>query len=329
MFRETNAFMKTISPKSLWKVLKLSFRDFSEDKITKLSAALAYYTIFSLPGMLIVIITIVDTLYGKEAIQGTIQHEISGVVGSQAGLQIQELIRNAAISGKTSVAAVIGIITLIIGATKMFGEIQDSINFIWNLRAKPKRGWVKLLLDRLLSFSMVITLSFLLLVSFVISGVVLVLSNYLASYFPEVTVIIVYVINLLLSFVITAFLFAIIFKVLPDARIRWRDVTVGAVVTTLFFMAGKFGIGYYLGKSNIGSTYGAAGSIIVILLWIYYSAIILYFGAAFTKEYAQHFGMHIYPANAVWVKEVEVDSNKPLEEVEKISKEGRIQPKND
>jgi membrane protein len=319
--------MRTLSPRSLWKILKLSFKDFSRDKIAKLSAALAYYTIFSLPGMLIVIITIIDSLYGKEAIQGTIQYKLSGIVGYQAALQIQYLIRNAAVSGKTSIAAVVGIATLIIGATKMFGEIQDSINLIWNLRAKPKRGWVKLLLDRLLSFSMVITLGFLLLVSLVISELVMVLSHYLASYFPEVTVILVYIFNLVLSFIITTFLFAIIFKVLPDARIRWRDVTVGAIATTVLFMIGKFAIGYYLGASKVGSTYGAAGAIIIILLWIYYSAIILYFGAAFTKEYAQHLGMHIYPVNAVWVKEVEVDSKKPLHEIEKASEEGRIVPK--
>lgn len=321
--------MQTITPKKLWKVIKLSFRDFSHDKITKKSAALAYYTLFSLPGMLIVIITLLDTVYGKEAIQGTIQSKISEMVGPMAALQIQDLIRNAAVSGDTSIAAIIGVITLLFGATKMFGEIQESINQIWNLRAKPKKGWLKLILNRLISFSMVITLGFLLLVSLVLSSLVLLLSNYLASYLPEVTVILVYIINLILSFVITAFLFAIIFKVLPDAKIRWRDVTVGAVATTVLFMIGKFAIGYYLGKSNVGSTYGAAGSIIVILVWIYYSAIILYFGAAFTKEYAQHFGLHIYPANAIWIKEVEVDSQKPLQEIEKASKEGRIKPKDE
>lgn len=308
-------------------MIKLTFRDFSQDKITKKSAALAYYTLFSLPGMLIVIITILETVYGKDAIQGTIQTEISSMVGQNTAAQIQDLIRNAAVSGKTSIATIIGIATLLFGATKMFGEIQDSINLIWNLRAKPKKGWVKLILNRLLSFSMVITLSFLLLVSLIISSLVLFLSNYLASYIPEITVVLVYIINLILSFIITAFLFAIIFKVLPDAKIRWRDVTVGAIATTILFMLGKFIIGYYLGKANVGSAYGAAGSIIIILVWIYYSAIILYFGAAFTKEYAQHFGLHIYPSNAVWIKEVEVSSQKNLKEVEAASKEGRIKPK--
>lgn len=321
--------METLSPKNLWKVIKLTFKDFSQDSIPKKSAALAYYTIFSLPGMLIVIITILDTVYGRDASQGTIQREISSFVGPAAALQIQEVIHNANVSGKTAIAAVVGIATLIVGATTMFGEIQDSINMIWNLRAKPKKGWVKLLINRLLSFSMVITLAFLLLVSLVISGIVLLFSQRLAAYFPQFTIMLVSVINLLLSFVVTAFLFAVVFKVLPDAKIRWRDVSVGAVATTLLFMAGKFIIGFYLGKSSVESTYGAAGSIILILLWIYYSSMILYFGAAFTKEYAQHFGQHIYPSNAVWIKEVEVDANKPLQEVEKASKEGTIRPKNE
>lgn len=324
MFDEIKIFMETLSPRNLWKVVKLTFKDFSKMNISKKSAALAYYTLFSLPGMLMVIITILDTVYGKDAGQGTVQREISSFVGPLAARQIQDLIHNAAISGKTSLAAVIGVATLVVGATKMFGEIQDSINLIWNLKAKPKKGWVKLLINRILSFSMVVTLGFLLLVSLVISGIVLFFSRHLAAYLPELTLVFVSVINFLLSFAITTFLFAIVFKVLPDARIRWRDVTVGAVVTTVLFMIGKFAIGFYLDKSDVESTYGAAGSIIIILLWIYYSAMILYFGAAFTKEYAQHFGQHIYPANAVWVKEVEIDSNKPLQEIEKIAKEGQI-----
>jgi membrane protein len=316
-FMETNHFMKSLSPGNIWKVIKLSVRDFSENKITKLSAALAYYTIFSLPGILIIITTLGDVFYGKEAIEGTIQQQISGFVGNDAALQIQDVIRNAAISQKTSLAAIAGIATLLFGATKMFGEIQDSLNQIWNLKAKPKRGWLKLVINRLLSFSMVISLAFLLLVSLVINGLVSILSNHLAAYFPEITITVVYVFNLILTFVITVFLFAIIFKVLPDAMIRWRDVTVGAVATTILFMAGKFAIGYYLGRSNVGSTYGAAGSLIVILLWIYYCAIILYFGAAFTKEYAQHFGYRIYPSDAVWIKKVEVDTPQSLDQLER------------
>ena len=302
--------------KDIWSVLKLSVTYFISEKVTKRGAALAYYTIFSLPGILLIIVTILRSLYGEQAVSGSLYTQIQGFVGEATALQIQEWIKNAAISGKSTVATIVGVGALIFGATKMFDEMQDSINMIWNLQAKPKKGWLRLIINRLISFSMVVTLGFLLLVSFIVSGIVLLLSGYLASYFPEATLIAVYIINYLLSFIVTAFLFSIIFKVLPDAKIRWRDVTVGAVVTTLLFMIGKFLIGFYLGKSNISSTYGTAGSIVIILLWIYYSAIILYYGAAFTKAYAQHFGHRVYPANAVWIKQIEIDGSKHLGEIE-------------
>ncbi len=304
----------------LWKVLKLSFGDFSRVKITKLSAALAYYTIFSLPAMLLVIVTIVNVVYGEDAIQGTIQGQISSIVGTDAAAQIQQQIRNVAISGHTTMAVVVGVIALIFSATKMFGEMQNSLNIIWNLRAKPKRGWVKLLLDRAISFSMVIVIGFLLLISLTLDGVVVFISRYLSAYFPEITLILIKLINIFLSFLTPALLFAILFKVLPDAKIRWRNVIVGALFTTALFMLGKWGIGFYLTRFNVGSAYGAAGSIIVILLWIYYSAIILYFGAAFTMRYAQHFGSDIFPApDAVWVKDREVESDISLHELERLS----------
>lgn len=318
--------MKTPSPRMLWKIIKCSFSDFSSNRIGKLSAALAYYTLFSLPAMLIIITTLGNVFYRKQAIQGTIQAQITGFVGPVAAAQIQELIRGAAISNKSTLAAAVGVITLVYGATKMFGEIQDSLNQIWNLKPKPRRGWVKYLINRLISFSMVVSLGFLLLVSLVIDGLVAAFSNHLAAYFPEITLSLVYIFNLILTFVITSILFAVIFKVLPDARVRWQDISVGAVSTAFLFMVGKFLIGYYLGTSNVSSAYGAAGSIIVVLLWIYYCAMILYFGAAFTKEYAQHMGLPIYPTNAVWVKEVELDEHQPLDQLEKADEEGRIKP---
>lgn len=308
--------MKKLTFRTVWSIIKLSIHYFAKEKITKRSAALAYYTIFSLPGMLLIIITASGALFGEEAIVGTLHHKIQGFVGNAAASQIQDWIRNAAVSGESTIAGIVGIAALIYGATKMFSEIQDSINLIWHLQAKPKKGWLRLIINRLISFSMVITLAFLLLVSFIINGLVMLLSNYLISYFPEATLTVAYIINMLLSFIITVILFAIIFKVLPDARIRWSDVTVGAVVTSILFTAGKFLIGLYLKKSNIGSTYGTAGSIIIILLWIYYSAIILYYGATFTKAYSQHIGHHIYPVNAVWTKQIEVGDSTHLQKAQ-------------
>jgi membrane protein len=280
----------------------------------KLSAALSYYTLFSLPGLLIIVLWISDIFYGKAAVEGTVYGQIADFVGRDAALQIQQTIRNATLSSDNKIATIVGLVTLIIGATSVFGEIQDSINLIWRLKAKPRKGWLKLLVNRLLSFSIIITLGFLLLVSLIINGILDALISRLTMAFPEAQVIALYIANVILSFVITSFLFGLIFKVLPDAKIKWHNVRIGAFTTALLFMLGKFLISYYLGHNRMTSAYGAAGSVIVILLWVYYSAIILYFGAVFTRVYAIHTGSHIYPDDyAVWIKEVEVESERSLQ----------------
>jgi membrane protein len=250
-------------------------------------------------------------------VEGTLYHQISNFVGADAALQIQQTIRGAALSNSSNFATIVGVITLLFGATSVFSEIQDSINLIWKLKAKPRKGkgFLKMILNRLLSFSIVVTLSFLLLVSLMINGAMDALINHLTKIFPQLTVILVYALNLLLTFSITALLFAMIFKVLPDAKIKWKHVRAGAFTTALLFMIGKFLIGYYLGQSKMSSTYGAAGSVIVILLWVYYSAMILYFGAVFTHVYAVHTGSRIYPNEyAVWVQQIEVESVKSIQQ---------------
>ena len=302
--------------RTLWKTLKQTFSDFFADRILKLSAALAYYTIFSLPGLLIIVIWFINIFYSQQAAEGTIYNQIVKLVGPNAATQIQEIIRNAALSGEGSLARIVAVITLVIGATSVFGEIQDSINLIWKLKSKPKKGkgWVKLIINRLLSFSMILSLGFLLMVSLVINWVVNILIDQLTRMFPNTEVVIGYIFNLLLTFLITSLLFGLMFKVLPDARIKWKHVRAGAFTTSLLFMAGNFLIGYYLGQNKISSAYGAAGSLIVVLLWVYYSSAILYFGAAFTRAYAIQTGSHIYPNNyAVWIEEVEVQSQQSLQ----------------
>ncbi len=306
-----------ISLKDIWIIIKQSFNDFIDNNVLKLSAALAFYTVFSLPAMLIIIIAVSDLLYRRDAIEGTLYHQIAGFVGSDAALQIQETIRSAALSGSSNFATIVGVVTLLIGATSVFSEIQDSINYIWKLKAKPKkgRGFLKMVINRLLSFSIVVSLGFLLLVSLLINGVMDALLDRLTNLFPELTVIMVYVVNLLITFGITALLFAMIFKVLPDARIQWKHVRAGAFTTAALFMIGKFLIGYYLGHSKLSSSYGTAGSVIVMLLWVYYSAMILYFGAVFTHAFAVQTGSRIYPNNyAVWVQEIEVESVKSIQQ---------------
>ncbi len=279
-----------------------------------MSAALAYYTVFSIAPMLIVIISLCDIFYGREAIQGVIFEHMQGFIGAEAALQIEQVIRNATISKDITWASVIGICALIFAATGVFAEIQDSINYIWRLKAKPKKGWVKLVVNRVLSFSMVVSLGFILLVSLIVNSILDLLGQQLLKLLPGMAAYVAYGINIFITFTTTSFLFAIIFKVLPDARIEWRDVITGAIATTVLFLLGKFAIGYYLTKTHISSTYGAAGSVVIILLWVYYSAIILYFGASFTRSYTMHKGRNIFPNDyAVWIQEIELENKASLQ----------------
>jgi len=299
---------KKLTLKGVWQLIKEAASGFSDDKVLKLSGSLAYFTIFSIGPLILIIIFLADLFWGREAVEGSIYGQIKGFIGPDAALQIQDIIKNAAISGKSTFTAVIGIATLVVGATGVFAEIQDSINTIWGLKPKPKKGLIKMVLTRLLSFSVIVSLGFLLLVSLIVNAVIEALINKLMSVFPDGAVVLGYIVNLVVTFGVTTLLFAIIFMILPDAKIKWRDVLIGAMVTTVLFMIGKFAITFYIGTSNVGSTYGAAGSLVVILLWVYYSSVILYFGAEFTKAYAANYGSHIEPNQyAVWIKQVEVE----------------------
>jgi membrane protein len=299
---------KKLTWRGAGRLAKDAFTGFLDDKVAKLSGALAYFTVFSIGPMLIVIIFFADLFYGRDAVEGTIFGQIKGFVGANAAAQIQEIIRNATLSNKGTVTGIIGIVTLLIGATTVFAEIQDTINTIWGLKPKPAKGWLKIVFDRLLSFSIVVSIGFLLLVSLVVTGLVEALSNRLINYFPHVALLLIYIFNLLLTFAIVTLLFAIIFKVLPDAIIKWKDVITGAMVTAVLFMIGKFGITFYIGSSSVGTAYGTAGSFVILMLWVYYSSIILYFGAEFTKAYAATYGGLIKPSQyAVWVKQIEVE----------------------
>lgn len=315
IIKNYNELMK-VKIKDIWPILKQSFVDFIDNKVFKLSAALAFYTLFSLPAMLIIMISVSDIFYGRAAIEGTLYHQISAFAGAGAAAQIEQTIRTAALSHSSTFATVVGIITLLFGATSVFSEIQDSINQIWKLKAKPSKGkgFLKLVFNRILSFSLVVGLGFILLVSLLVNGLMDMLIGRLTLMFPQLTWIMIYAFNMLLTFGITALLFGMIFKVLPDAHIKWKHVRVGAFTTALFFMFGKFLIGYYLGHSQLSSSYGTAGSVIVMLLWVYYSAMILYFGAVFTHVYAAHSGSRIYPNDyAVWIQEIEVESVKSIQ----------------
>jgi membrane protein len=300
--------MKKIKLKNIWTILQQAFTGFSNDRVLKMSGSLAYSTIFSIAPIIILIIFLADIFYGRNAIEGTIYGQIRDFVGKDAAVQIQNMIRNASLSGKSHGAIILGAITLLLGATSVFAEIQDSINIIWGLKPKPKKGWAKMLLNRLWSFSVIGSFGFILLVSLVINTIIEALMNQLQRLFPGATIVLVYIVNQLVILGITTLLFSVIFKVLPDARIKWRDVLAGAFATALLFMAGKFLITFYINHSSVSTAYGAAGSLVVILLWVYYSSAILFFGAEFTKAYAAKHGSRIYPNHyAVWVKLVEVE----------------------
>jgi len=281
--------------KTFFTILKQTGSSFANDNAFKLSASLSYYTIFALGPLLIIIISLAGIFFGKDAVRGKLYEQLNGLVGSSAAAQIQDIIKNIHHTHSTTAGAVIGAVILAIGATGVFTEIQGSINFIWSVRAKPKKGWLKFIINRLISFSLVVGMGFILLVSLIVNALLNLLSAKLTQLLSGYTVYLFQLINTIIIIVVITGLFAVIFKVLPDAIISWKDALIGAFFTSMLFLLGKFLIGFYLGSSNLGITYGAAASIIVILSWVYYSSLILYFGAEFTKVYALHAGEGIKP----------------------------------
>lgn len=308
-FKNTFAFLKEV------------FSDFIDDKVLKYSAALSYYTVFAIAPFLTIIISVTSIVFGKNAkVQDKLFAQISGLLGSEAAKQIEDMITNTQKSGNSWIASVISIIVLVVVATGIFAEIQDSINSIWGLKSKPSTGIVKMILNRLISFSLIVSLGFVLMVSLALSAIIAAISGKLADIIPGAGVYLLSTINLALTFAIVSFLFAVIFKVLPDAKIKWKDVIKGAFLTAILFIIGRYLIGIYVSKMNVTSTYGAAGSIVIILVWVYYTAVILYFGAEFTKVYSVKYGSKILPndyAVFVKVKEEELPPNASLDEAKK------------
>lgn len=268
---------------------------FIEDNGFKLSASLSYYTIFSIGPIIIIIISLVGIFLGREAVQGEVYDQVRGFIGNNAALQLQEIIKNIEYSQFKTTGLVIGIVMLLFGASGVFTEIQDSINRIWSIKAKPEKGWLKFLINRLLSFSLIVGMGFVLLVSLLISTALDALSNFLQRFFTDDIIVLFYIVNVIIVLAVITTLFLVIFKVLPDAIIHWKDVFKGALFTAILFMGGKFLISFYISKSNVGVTYGAASTIVIVLLWVYYSSVILYFGAEYTKVHAVEAGKGIKP----------------------------------
>jgi membrane protein len=290
-----------MSTEGIWGLLKHTFTDWNEDKAPRLAAALAYYAVFAIAPILIIAIAIASLFF--EGAQDQIIAQINTTIGPQAGEAIQTMIQGRENNTSDIIATLVGIATLVIAASGLFGQLQDALNTIWEVQPKPGQGIWAIIKNRFFSFTMVLGVGFLLLVSLVISAALAALGSALGGP-PESQTIVWQVINALIAFGVTTLLFALIFKVLPDAKVSWNDVWIGAAATALLFSLGKFLISRYLATESTASTYGAAGALVLLLIWIYYSAQILFLGAEFTQVYARTYGSKIEPAeNAVAMTE--------------------------
>lgn len=281
-----------ISPKQTWRLLKETFKEWSEDKSSRLAAALAYYTVFSLAPLLMIVIVVISFIFGDES-KSVVIDQFQSLVGQEGAKTIQAAIENTSKSqdGGT-IASIFSAAALIFGASGVFTQLQGALNTVWEVEAKPGKGIWGFLRQRFLSFGMILGVCFVLMVSLVVSAGLAGFSSYLNQLAPGLGPI-GQILNLAISFGVFTLLFALIYKFLPDVKITWKDVWIGSVITALMFAIGKFTLGVYIGNGNVGSTYGAAGSIIVLLVWVYYSAQILFFGAEFTQVYAKKYGSRI------------------------------------
>ena len=283
--------------KRTFTLFKQAYTEFGEDHAQRLGAALAYYTIFSFAPLLLIAIAIAGLVFGREAAQGEIFGQLRNVLGPQAAAAVQEMVKSAAKPKSGTLATVVGIVTLLFGAAGVFGQLKDALNTIWNVETKQTGGILPMIKDRFLSFAMVLGTGFLLLVSLVIDSAIAAAGHFLGNRMPGGETL-WQAIQLVVSLAVVTVLFALIFRFLPDVHPAWRDVWLGALFTALLFVVGKFALGLYLGKSAVGSSYGAAGSLVVLLLWVYYSAQILFFGAEFTQVYARTHGSMAKAAEA-------------------------------
>ena len=277
-----------------WALIKQTFSEAMDDNVPRLAAALAYYTVFSLAPLLIIVIAVAGVFFGQEAVEGQIVGQIQGLVGSAGAEAIEAMVANAARPGTGVVATTIGAGALVYGATRVFSELQESLDTIWEVAPKPGQSLWQMIKYRFFSFTMVLATGFLLLVSLVLSAAVAGLSGFLEERIPGFSLF-SRLLTHAVALAVTTGIFAAIFKVVPDAEIRWRDVWMGAFVTAVFFSLGRFALGEYLGRGAFASSYGAAGSFVVVLFWVYYSAQIVFFGAEFTQVYARRSGSPVRP----------------------------------
>lgn len=285
-----------ISFKNIFSIFKTAFKEWNSKDPFRESAVIAYYSIFSLPGLLVVIITLAGYVFGREAVNNHIAAQISDMLGPETAEQIQSMIVTASETKKSVWAAIIGVVTILLGATGVFTQFQKSLNIIWEVKADTtKSGIWKLLRVRLFSFGLVVAIAFILIVSLVVSTLISAFGEWLSGHFSETFMILIQIVNFITSLLILSILFALMFKFFPDAKVLWKHVWIGALVTAFLFEIGKFGLSLYFGKANPGTGYGAAGSIILILLWVSYSSMIVFYGAEFTRAYSERRSGKVQP----------------------------------
>lgn len=297
--------------KHLPRLLKETYKEWNADDPFRLSAIVAYYAVLSLPGLLVVVINTVGAIWGNEIVEGRLTDQIAEALGSGAAESIKDIIASTRGGNKSLISTIIGVATIIFGATGVFYHLQLSLNNVWGIKQEANAGIKKLLVDRLLGFGFVMVVGFLLLVSFILSAAVSLLNDYLQHFLPKFSIYTGILFSELLSLGVITVLFALLFKYLPDAKIKWKSIWIGAILTAVLFTLGKFLLGLYFGKADPSSTYGAAGSIVLILLWVSYSCLILFFGAEFTWVYAKNYGYSITPTNhAVLLADIPLEERK-------------------
>jgi len=307
---------KKLTFSTLLKILKNTIKGFSDDNVPRLSASLAYATLFSIIPFLSLLITIGTFFHADLTNQLYIQ--LQPIIGIDSVEQLKGLIQSAQETDSSMFATILSLGISIFGATAIFAEMQDSLNTIWGIKAVPKKSWLKYIKTRLLSFSLILVFAFILLITFSITNVIENLSSRFMSSYPDTAESLVRVIGTIINIGVTVFIFTLILKMLPDAKIKSKDVVVGASVTTLLFLIGQWAISLYIGIADIGSIYGAAAFMAIFVTWIYYSAIIIYIGAEFTESWANEMGSKIFPDEfAVTTQIIEIHDNKPLQSINK------------
>ena len=287
--------------KFFWEILKETFTEWNNSNATRDSASIAYYAIFSIPGLLIIIIWIAGNFFGQEAIQGQISAQINSVLGTEAAKSIESMIASALIDKDNIIMKTVGVFALIFGGTTVFFQLQKSLNTLWDIEAAPKKALVKFILDRANSLGMILVIGFLLMITMVLSSAISLLNNYITYRLGLETYILMEVVNYVIGFILVVLVFAFMFKVLPDVEISWKSVWLGAILTAVLFTLGKFLLSLYFAELKPTSVFGTAGTIVLIMMWINYSCMLVFFGAEFTKVYSLKKGYKIIPSkHAKW-----------------------------